>query len=547
MTSPQVAVPDSGFAGLRQYFKFDALAGFLIFLIALPLCLAISTASGFPPVAGILTAIIGGLVVTLVGGSALTIKGPAAGLIAIAAGAVEELGKGNAMMGYRLVLAVIVVAGVIQIIFGMLHSGVLGDVFPSAAVHGMMAAIGLTIIVQQFFMLAGVKPEAQETLRLFGELPHAFANLNPEILIIGLVSLVLLFGLPLIDNKVIRKVPVPLVVLLVSIPLGRYFDLGHEHSYLFLNHHNYKLGPGFLVKLPGQLTDAIAFPDFSQVFSAVSIKYILMFALVGSLESLLSTKAIDLLDPYKRKSNLDRDLLGVGIGNTLAGLVGGLPMISEIVRSSANVNNGARTRWANFFHGLFLLLFVAFASKLLSQIPLAALAAMLIYTGFRLASPKKFVAMLKVGGEQLAIFLVTIIVTLGTGLLVGIGAGILTKLIIHLFRGMPLRSVFRASLEVDSPEGSNFQHVTVRDAAVFSNFISMKSRLEALPPGQHVVIDFSQTRLVDHTVLENLARFQSEYAATGGRVELTGLDDHKPVSAYPTAARIRKDGGVQLP
>jgi MFS superfamily sulfate permease-like transporter len=546
MSIPQSTGPNSRLAGLRQHFKADALSGFLVFLIALPLCLAISKASGFPPVSGILTAIIGGLVVTFFGGSELTIKGPAAGLIVIAVGAVDELGRGDALRGYHLTLAVVVVAGIIQIIFGLLRTGLLSDFFPAAAVRGMMASIGITVIIKQLFVLVGVKPEAKETLRLIGEIPHVFTSYNPDILVIGVVSLTLLFGIPLISNTYIQKIPVPLAVLLVAIPLGRYFGLGHAHSYLFLNHHPYQLGPDFLVKLPGQLIDAITFPDFSQVFSGTSIKYIAMFALVGSLESLLSTKAIDMMDPSRRKSNMNRDLLGVGVGNTLAGLVGGLPMISEIVRSSANVNNGAQTRWANFFHGLFLLLFVAFAARLLSQIPLAALAAMLIYTGFRLAAPKEFVHIFRIGGEQLVIFLVTIFVSLGTDLLLGIGAGILTKLIIHLFRGLPLRSIFNASVEIEAAEDGSYQHVTVHDAAVFSNFISLKNRLEALPIGQHIVIDLSQTQLVDHTVLENLTRFQQDYAAAGGYAELVGLEGHTPVSAYPTAARVRTKEVITL-
>jgi MFS superfamily sulfate permease-like transporter len=326
------------------------------------------------------------------------------------------------------------------------------------------------------------------------------------------------------------------VVLLVAIPLGRYFDLEHEHTYLFLDHHNYTLGPKFLVELPESLLSAITFPDFSQITSLVSIKYIVMFALVGSLESLLTVKAIDLIDPWQRKANMNRDIIGVGAANALCGLIGGLPMIAEVVRSSANVNNGARTSWANFFHGLFLLVFVAFAGALIHQIPVAALAAMLIYTGFRLASPKEFVHMFKVGGEQLIIFLVTIIMTLATDLLVGIAAGILTKLVIHLLRGLPLRSVFKSRVETYMEEGT--YGIIVNDAAVFSNYLGLKKYLDAVPRKEHVIIDFSNSRLVDHTVQENLERFKNEYNQEGGNFEIRGLEKHKPSSAYPTAARV---------
>jgi len=535
MENTKLTLPKTGLAGLKENFKSDALAGFLVFLIALPLCLAISKASGFPPVAGIFTAIIGGLLVSFLGGSELTIKGPAAGLIVIAVGAVDELGRGDALLGYRLALAVIVVAGVLQVIFGVLRSGVLGDFFPSAAVHGMMAAIGLIIIIKQVFVLTGVKPEGKETLEILTEIPRAFATANPEILIIGIICLVILFTLPYIKNKYVKVIPAPLLVLLVAIPLGRYFDLEHEHSYLFLDHHNYSIGPKFLVELPKSLISAVTFPNFSQITSAVSIKYIIMFALVGSLESLLTVKAIDMIDPWKRKANMNRDVIGVGIANTLSGLIGGLPMIAEVVRSSANVNNGAKTSWANFFHGLFLLLFVSFAAGLIHQIPLAALAAMLIFTGFRLASPKEFVHMFKVGGEQFAIFLITVITTLATDLLVGIGAGIVAKIIFHLWRGLPLRSVFRSRVETYILDGTH--EIMVNDAAVFSNYLGLKKYLDAVPRKEKVIIDFSKTRLVDHTVLENIQRFRTEYNQEGGSFEIRGLENHKPSSAYPTAAR----------
>lgn len=198
-----------------------------------------------------------------------------------------------------------------------------------------------------------------------------------------------------------------MLVILVSIPMGMYFDLEHEHVYLFQSH-QYHVGPSFLVTLPDKMLDAITLPNFSQIFSGTSIKYIIMFALVGSLETLISAKAVDMLDPYKRKSNFNRDLIAVGAGNTIAGLIGGLPMISEIVRSSSNINNGAKTSWSNFFHGAFLLIFVAFFPMLIHQIPLAALAAMLVFTGFRLASPREFSKTYKIGAEQLAIFMVTI-------------------------------------------------------------------------------------------------------------------------------------------
>jgi MFS superfamily sulfate permease-like transporter len=530
------AVPISGIKGLKQNWKSDLISGFLVFLIALPLCLGISMASGFPPVAGIFSAIIGGLLVSFIGGSQLTIKGPAAGLIVIALGAVEELGQGDMMQGYKLTLAIIVIAGILQVIFGLLKSGVLSDFFPSAAVHGMLAAIGIIIASKQIHTLMGVKPEGKEPIELLTEIPHSFSQLNPEIFIIGLISLLILFLHPLFKNKYIKMIPAPLLVLLVSIPLGRYFDLEHEHTYLFLDNHEYTIGPKYLVTLPSSLFSAITFPDFSQVFSLVSIKYIVMFALVGSLESLLSTKAIDMLDPYKRKSNMNRDLTAVGIGNTISGLIGGLPMISEIVRSSANINNGGKTWWANFFHGLFLLIFVAFFPDLLHQIPLTALAAMLIYTGYRLASPKEFYKTYKIGWEQMIIFLVTILVTLTTDLLLGIGAGILMKLMMHFINGLPLKYAFKPMFSVNK-QNDEVYIVDVYHSAVFSNYIKLKKSLDSLPRKKTIIIDFSGANLIDHTVMENLHHYQHDYEHEGGSFKLQGLENYKTFSSHELAAR----------
>jgi MFS superfamily sulfate permease-like transporter len=538
MKTDTLETPQSGLAGLKQNWKADMISGFLVFLIALPLCLGISMASGFPPVSGIFTAIIGGLVVSFFGGSQLTIKGPAAGLIVIALGAVTELGQGDAFLGYRLTLAVVVAAGVLQIIFGWIKSGVLADFFPSAAVHGMLAAIGVIIAAKQLYTLMGVKPEAHETLDLLAELPSGIAALNPEIALIGLVSLLIMFLFPLIKHPLFKKIPAPLVVILVAIPLGRYFDLEHEHIYLFLDGHEYSIGPKFLVTLPDSLIAAVTFPDFSQLFSATSIKYIVMFALVGSLESLLSSKAIDSLDPYKRKSNMNRDLLGVGVGNTLAGLIGGLPMISEIVRSSSNINNGGKTWWSNVFHGIFLLIFVAFFPFLIHQIPLAALAAMLIFTGYRLASPKEFYKTYQIGKEQLAIFLITIIVTLGTDLLLGIAAGIIAKIIMHLKNGLPWRHMFKPLFTVTKEEDTYV--VDVFHSAVFSNYILLKKSLDALPRGKHLTIDFANANLVDHTVMENLHQYQHDYEHEGGRFELRGMDHLEKVGKHALSSRRAK-------
>lgn len=530
------SLPQDGLQGLKQNWSSDAISGFLIFLIAMPLCLAISKASGFPPIAGIYTAIIGGMIVSLFMGARITIKGPAAGLIAIAVGAVEELGKGDNMKGYQLTLAVIVIAAVIQILFGLLKAGKLGDFFPASAVHGMLAAIGIIIISKQIPVLLGTKAAGKEPLELLAEIPHLLANLNPEVAFIGFISLLILFLLPLSKNKIFKMIPPPMIVLILAVPLASFYDFAHEHDYTLADI-SYHIIPGnLLVQLPDTFLGGITFPDFSEVFSLVSIKYIVMFALVGSLESILSAKAIDILDPYKRKSDLNKDTLAVGIGNFAAGWIGGLPMISEIVRSSANINAGARTRWSNFFHGVYLLVFVALAAPIIEMIPNSALAAMLIYTGFRLASPKEFKKTWSIGWDQLIIFIVTIVVTLATDLLVGIFAGVAVQFMLHLISGANFKGLFKSNFEIS--EQDNNYLVKVKDAAIFSNYLSFKKCLDQIQGGKKVVFNFDNAHLVDHTLLEHLHHFEEDYHNGGGHVVMQGLGKHKPHSDHPLATRL---------
>jgi MFS superfamily sulfate permease-like transporter len=268
-----------------------------------------------------------------------------------------------------------------------------------------------------------------------------------------------------------------------------------------------------------------------------------MFALIGSLESLLSAKAIDLIDPWRRKTDFNRDLLAVGIANVGCALIGGLPMISEIVRSKANIDNGARTRYADMWHGVFLLLFLALVPGMIHEIPLAALAAMLVYTGFRLASPREFIHVYHIGKEQLLIFAVTVLAVLATDLLVGIGIGIALKLLIHIMNGVPLRSLFRPRVTVQQVEEDKTV-VSVHNSAVFSSWISLKGQIENVSDSTEVVVDLSETRLVDHTVMERLDALQREFEERNCSLVITGLDDHKTLSAHPFAAR-KKSGEVR--
>lgn len=517
-------IPRGTAEGMRRYLGADLLSGFLVFLIALPLCLGIALASGFPAIAGVFTAIVGGLLAPAISNSELTIKGPAAGMIVIVLGCVQGFGFTEGrdpaadMQAYELALGVAVVAGVIQILFGVFKMGALGEFFPTAPVHGLLASIGVIIISKQFPVMMGLQAEGMP-LSLLARIPEFIANMDPQAGVIGLVSLAIMFGFPLLK---LRAIPAPLVVLAVTVPLGIYFELGER----------------LLVNVPSNMFDAVTFPDFSGVATATGVQYIILFALIGTLESLLSAKAVDQIDPYKRKTNQDRDLLAVGTGNTIVAFGGGLPMISEIVRSKANIDNGAKTRFANMYHGLCLLVFVALAPTLINRIPLAALGAMLVYTGCRLAAPAEFKHQYQIGREQLVVFVATIIAVLETDLLTGIAIGILVKVVIHLINGASIGSLFKIKADIRSEGGGTT--VAVRRAAVFSTWIGLKKRLNNLKGSGPVTVDLSDTRLVDHTVMQRLREMEQEFSEEGAKLEIRGLEDHKALSEHPSAARVRK-------
>ncbi len=528
MSTKQISLPKDGFAGLKENLQSDAVAGFLVFLLALPLSLGIAKASGFPAAMGVLTAMVGGLVVSIFQGGRLTIKGPAAGLITVCAGAVTDLGALGieGAEPFRLACGVIVVMSVIQMLFGFLKFGSLSDFFPHSAVHGMLAAIGILIFAKQFPILLGVDPTMTKGLspiQLYLHIPEFIGNATPFLATVGLLSLVILFGLPALNIGFLKKIPAPMIVLVITIPFAAYFDFKNSQ-------------PAFALVKIGNFWESVKFnADFSAIGSFVFWKYVFMFLFVNSLESLLTVKAIDGLDPFKRKSDYNKDLKALALGNGVSGLLGGLPMISEVARSSANVGFGAKTRWANFFHGAFLLIAMLLMIPIIEMIPNAALAAMLIFVAYRLASPKEFIGTYKVGTEQLVIFITTIVVTVAEDLLLGIAAGILVKFIFHLANGAPLRSLFKARYELK--ESSTGFEIKVLDAAIFSNLLGYKKLLEGLAKAKHLTIDFSQAKFVDHTFMEFLERFEEEYHEAGGHVKITGFEKFKKLSAHPLSAR----------
>jgi MFS superfamily sulfate permease-like transporter len=527
-TNDQVkSIPKDGLTGLQENFTTDAISGLLVFLLAMPLSLGIAKASEFPPIYGIITAIIGGIFVSFFAGSRLTIKGPAAGLIVICAGAVAEFGGGE--VGWKLALGAIVVAGFFQVIFGLLKFGKYSDFIPSSAIHGMLAAIGIIIFSKQIHSLLGIDPKTLkglEPLELLAHIPHSLSTLNPSTTMIGVISLVILFGMPMIKNRFVKMIPPPLVVLLVAIPLQ--LEMGFKQNQ-----------PPFTLVSIGNLMEAlkvnVSFDGIAQL--GIFIKYVVLFTLIGSIESLLTVKAIDKLDPYYRKSNYNKDLIAVGLGNMIAGVLGGLPMISEVARSSANVNNGAKTRWANFFHGFWLLAFVLMARPVIEMIPNAALAAMLIAVGYKLAHPKEFRHALHVGVVQFTVFVATVIITLSTDLLVGVFSGVALKLIFNLIIGhTSIGNIFKAHVSIEKSGDSNYL-VKLADSVTFSNFLGFKKQMETIPAAQHVVVDASAINLVDHTVMENLYVMERDYKREGGKFEIKGFDDKKSMGHAASSAR----------
>lgn len=524
-------IPKDGLEGLKQNLQADALSGFLVFLLALPLSLGIAKASGFPAAMGVLAAMIGGLVVSIFAGSRLTIKGPAAGLITVCAGAVADLGGLNieGVTAVQLACGVIVVMSVIQVVFGFLKFGSLSDFFPHSAVHGMLAAIGVLIFAKQFPILLGVDPSLTKGLtpiQLYTHIPQFIIHESSPIAIVGILSLIILFGMPALGG-IFKKIPAPMIVLVVTIPLAAILDFKTNH-------------PGSLVAIGDFWSNVHFSASFAAIGTGVFWKYVVMFLFVNSLESLLTVKAIDGLDPWKRKSNYNKDLSALALGNGISGLFGGLPMISEVARSSANVNFGARTRWANFFHGLFLLISMLLLIPVIEMIPNAALAAMLIAVAYRLASPKEFIGTYKIGPEQLVIFLVTIIVTVAEDLLMGVAAGILVKFVFHIVNGAPIGSLFKAKYSLS--ETNDEYIINVRGAATFSNFLGYKKLWATLKPEKNIVIDFSESKLVDHSFMDQLHHFEEERHQHGSKISILGMDKFNPLSSHPLAARKAGNG-----
>lgn len=492
----------------------DIPSSIVVFLVALPLCLGIALASNAPLFSGIISGIVGGIVIGMLSKSHLSVSGPAAGLTAIVAAAIALLPS------YEAFLVAVVLCGIIQIGLGFAKAGIIGDYVPNNVIKGMLAAIGLILILNQFPHLLGDDShfETDETTsqrpangNIFSNFFNAFAHINSGALIIGGVCLTfyVLWEKFVADKKgFIKLIPAPLIVVLFGVGLN--FSFQHINPAMALS-------TNYLVKIPvaksaGEFFSFFTSPDWSFLLNKDVLIISVTLALVASLETLLSIEAIDDLDPYQRVTPTNRELKAQGVGNLVAGLAGGLPVTSVIVRSSANVNSGAKTKLSAIFHGVLLLCCVAFIPVVLNLIPKTALAAVLIFTGYKLAKPSLFKAFYKKGWDSFLPFVITIIAILATDLLKGVVIGI----------GVGLFFAFRSNfkLAVFVVKDENKYLFRLRKDVSFLNKPIIKRNLEKVPPNSYVIIDTLRADFIDKDVTEVIEDFILHAPLKNIRVDL---------------------------
>ena len=508
---------------LRANWRTDIPAGLVVAIIALPLCLGIALASGAPPWSGIVSGVVGALVVGRFSGSQLLVSGPAAGLVAIVLAAIAQLGS------FQAFLVAVVLAGLMQILLGLGRAGVVGYYFPSSVVKGMMAAIGLILIFKQLPHALGYDANyfgdesfAQfASANTFSTLRDALTHIQPGAVFICAFSLALLALWNTQYLKRLRIIPAPLLVVIAGILLNSLFKSALPEL---------ALSDASLVLLPvvasfADLAGLVTFPDWSVLARTEVYVVALTIALVASLETLLSLEATDRIDPHKREAPPNRELVAQGVGNVVSGLVGGLPVTGVIVRSAANIDAGAQSRWANIIHGLVLLAAVLTIPLVLNQIPLAAIAAILLYTGYRLAHPVLWMHTWNVGKAHFFTFVVTVLVTLFTDLLIGLIVGFAVGAFFILLGQL------RTPTMIDrNPPGSVLRRYVLPELVTFLSKAEVAEALAALPEGSRVEIDGRRARHIDHDVLELITNFRATARLRNIDYRLVGL----PTSAAPT-------------
>ncbi len=513
-------------------------SGFVVSLVALPLGLGLALASGAPPISGIIAAIVGGVICAVLGGSNVTITGPGNGLVVVILSAITILGEGDMYEGYLYTLAAIIISGGLMFILGILRMGSLSNFFPSSAIQGMLAAIGIGIFAKQVHVMLGnmnTKGSIIELLYLIPANSISFLQTADKSVFyagsVGIISLLIMVFYSKIRNKYFQLVPAPMWIVLVSIGMYYYFDL--------FSIDQYPIKKSLMINLPDNILGEFPQPNFKKIFNYEFISAVIAITLIASIESLLSIKAVDKLDPEKRRSNINKDIRSLGIATIVSGFLGGLNVVTVIARSSVNVNNRGSNRSANLFHALFLVAFILLFAGELRNIPLSALAAILVYTGYKLASPENIKKTFQVGSEQLIIFLITLIITIITNLISGILMGIFTTFIIHIIINknisLFIRNILKPNVLMFEEDEKYF--VSVDNFSSFLNYSKLKSKLDQIPETNDVIIDFSMCDFVDHTVMENINSYSESFKRKGGHFETIGLDGYKSGSQHPFALR----------
>ena len=532
--------PKTGLKGLIENWQGDAIAAISVALIALPLSLGIALAAGAPAMAGILSAIVGGVVTTLYRGGHVSVNGPAKGVIAVILFGITVMDDGSGQ-AFNYVLAAIVVSGAIQAVLGVLKLGRLADIFHSSVIHGLLAAIGIIIFAKQIHVALGTHSESPSIIQNLIDAVLFLPEANPFVVVISFVGLLLSLFHSKISFRVFQFFPAPIWVIALSIPFVYLFNFFEPHTLEFFGN-AYSVGPHLLLDIPDNFADSIMHPNFAKINTVEFWTTVISILIITSIESLAIAKAVDKIDPYKRKTDLNKDLTGIGLSTMAAGFVGGLPIIAVIIRSTVNIHNGAKTKWSNLYQGLFLLLLIVVLSPIMKQVPLCAFAILLVYTGFKLASPAVFKQVYNQGPEQLIFFVFTMVLTLYTNLLIGLLGGLLLVMASHMLLAKePIDQFFKliysgGSRVDENPDGS--YDLKIKGIANFLGILKVDTLVKTIPSGVNVNIDLSETRLVGMTYMEYLVDYLRVQKDSGGNVVIKGLDTHVSYSTHNRALKI---------
>lgn len=525
---------------LIDNWKSDLIAAVSVSLIALPLSLGIALAAGAPAMSGIISAFVGGVVTTFFRGGHVSINGPAKGVIAVILLGITLMDDGSGQ-AFNYVLAAIVVSGLIQAVLGLFKLGRFAEIFHSSVITGILAAIGIVICAKQIHVALGTSSDSPNIVQNLSDAITLLPQANPFVVLISFSGFILLLVQSKINNRFFNILPIPMWVLALSIPFAYLFDFFNEHTLSFFGK-NYTVGPDLLLQIPDNIIDSIVFPNFGMVRTIEFWTTVFSLLIITSIESLAIAKAVDKLDPFKRKTDLNKELTGIGLSTAVAGLIGGLPIIAVIIRSTINIQNGAKTKWSNLYQGILLIFFIVVLGPLMRQVPLCAFAILLVYTGFKLASPSVFKQVYSKGTEQLVFFLATMIITVYTNLLVGLFGGLVLVLISHLLLArVPFRQffkmVFNSGSDLISNQDGSYQ-LKIKGVANFLGILKINKLVTKIPPSKNVIIEMSETRLVGITFMDYIVDFLRAQKSSGGQVSIVGLDSHVSFCNHNRALKI---------